>query len=73
MTPQALSIALKKLEDELGIPLLKRSYKGAVLTPDGIWLVELAETKIGFCRFNGIQITDIGEEMISPIKGFHSQ
>lgn len=43
MTPQALSIALKKLEDELGIPLLKRSYKGAVLTPDGIWLVELAD------------------------------
>jgi len=43
MTPQALSIALKKLEDELGLSLLKRSYKGATLTADGIWLVELAD------------------------------
>lgn len=43
ITPQAISISLKKLEDELGFPLLNRSCKGVSLTEDGLWLINLAE------------------------------
>ena len=43
MTSQAVSISIKKLEDELGFPLLNRSYKGISLTDEGLWLVTLAE------------------------------
>lgn len=39
MTPQALNTSIKKLEDELGFPLLNRSFKGTSLTADGEWLV----------------------------------
>ena len=39
MTPQALNTSIKKLEDELGFPLLNRSFKGTFLTADGEWLV----------------------------------
>lgn len=42
ITPQALSIAIKKLEKELGFALLNRSYKGISLTTDGEWLVREA-------------------------------
>ncbi len=40
MTTQALSISIKKLEDELTVPLLSRSPKGAVLTPEGEKVLE---------------------------------
>ena len=43
ITSQAISISLKKLENELGFPLLNRSYKGVSLTEEGLWLVNLAE------------------------------
>lgn len=42
VTPQALSIAIKKLEEELGLPLLRRSSSGTELTENGQWLVELS-------------------------------
>lgn len=42
MTPQALNTSIKKLEDELGFPLLNRSFKGTSLTADGEWLVNEA-------------------------------
>jgi len=42
ITPQALSTAIKKLEDELGFELLNRSFKGISLTMNGEWLVQEA-------------------------------
>ena len=39
ITPQALSTAIKKLEDEMGFELLNRSFKGISLTTNGEWLV----------------------------------
>lgn len=42
MTPQALNTSIKKLEDELGFPLLNRSFKGTSLTADGEQLVDEA-------------------------------
>ena len=42
ITPQALSTAIKKLEDELGFELLNRSFKGITLTTNGEWLVQEA-------------------------------
>ena len=42
ITPQALSVAIKKLEEELGLPLLIRSSSGTALTENGQWLVALA-------------------------------
>ena len=42
ITPQALSMAIKKLENELGFTLLNRSFKGISLTEDGEWLVQEA-------------------------------
>lgn len=47
MTPQALGIAVRNLENELGLALLSRSAHGVVLTEDGWWLVELAEQFLG--------------------------
>lgn len=44
MSPQALSMSIKKLEEELGFPLLYRSFKGITLTSDGEWLVQESET-----------------------------
>lgn len=44
ITPQALSAAIKKLEDELGFELLNRSFKGISLTTNGEWLVQEATT-----------------------------
>lgn len=42
ITPQALSTAIKKLEEELGFELLNRSFKGISLTTNGEWLVKEA-------------------------------
>lgn len=42
ITPQALSVAIKKLEEELGLPLLIRSSSGTELTENGQWLVNLS-------------------------------
>ena len=35
MTQQAINASLKKLESEIGSPLLDRNYKGVQLTPQG--------------------------------------
>ena len=35
MTQQAINASLKKLENEVGSPLLVRNYKGIKLTPQG--------------------------------------
>ena len=43
ITLQALSISIKKLENELGFPLLERSYKGISLNNHGLWLACEAE------------------------------
>lgn len=42
ITPQALSTAIKKLEEEMGFELLNRSFKGISLTSNGEWLVKEA-------------------------------
>ena len=42
ITPQALSFAIRKLEEELGMPLLIRSSSGTELTENGQWLVNLS-------------------------------
>jgi hypothetical protein len=42
LTPQALSMAIKKLEQELNMKLLYRFPNGVVLSENGEWLVELA-------------------------------
>lgn len=43
ISPQALSMSIKKLEEELGFSLLNRSFKGIILTSDGEWLVNEAK------------------------------
>ena len=43
VTPQALSMAIKKLEEELKMPLLSRSSTGTTLTENGQWLVKRSE------------------------------
>ena len=42
LSPQALSMSIDKLENELGLTLLKRTNQGVSLTEDGQWLVELS-------------------------------
>jgi len=49
----SLSIAIKKLEDELGLKLLERTYRGVCLTEDGKKVVELANK--AFSYFNEIE------------------
>ncbi len=44
LTPQALSMSIKKLEAELGFSLLNRSYNGTSLTSEGKWLAQKAST-----------------------------
>ena len=39
----ALSTGIKKLEEQLGVKLLERTYKGVTLTPEGKEIVTLAE------------------------------
>ncbi|PKQ08249.1 MAG: LysR family transcriptional regulator [Alphaproteobacteria bacterium HGW-Alphaproteobacteria-11] len=45
-----LSAALKRLEDDLGTPLLRRTAQGVELLPAGRALFELCETMIGAVR-----------------------
>lgn len=47
VTPQALSMAIKKLEEELKMPLLSRSSTGTTLTENGRWLVQRSEEFFG--------------------------
>lgn len=44
LTPQALSISIKHLEEELGIALLNRTNRGTTLTEKGWALVQLTRT-----------------------------
>lgn len=43
LSHQALSIAIKNLEEELGIPLLSRTAKGTSLTNEGKQLIEVSQ------------------------------
>ena len=43
LTPQALSMSMKSLEEELGLTLLQKTPRGASLTPKGQKLVALSE------------------------------
>lgn len=43
MTPQALGMAIKALEKELNVALLKRAYNGVTLTDEGEQMLPLAE------------------------------
>jgi len=43
MTPQALSMAIKSLEDELNVSLLERSTQGVVLTKQGEYVCHIAK------------------------------
>ena len=44
LTPQALSISIKHLEEELGLELIKRTNRGTTLTEKGWALVHLTRT-----------------------------
>jgi|GEM_PF-3850339 Transcriptional regulator len=68
LSPQALSMSMKNLEEELGFKLLQRSYIGTTLTPQAILLQEktLEFIKcINEIRSNYQQ--DIPEDSIFPI------
>ncbi len=43
MTQQAINASLKKLESEIGSPLLNRTYKGIELTPQGYIFLQYAQ------------------------------
>lgn len=43
LTPQALSIAIKTLEQEMNIKLLERSRSGAVITPAGKMVIDISK------------------------------
>lgn len=58
----ALSRALKELEDELGVPLLARSNKGASLTPYGISLLGHARSALESVRRARQDIDDMRGE-----------
>ncbi|MBQ3120286.1 MAG: LysR family transcriptional regulator, partial [Peptococcaceae bacterium] len=44
----SLSVAIKKLEKELGLQLLERTYRGVRLTADGEKVVELASKAFAY-------------------------
>lgn len=44
LTPQALSMSMKKLEAELGITLFERNYNGVTLTPEGESVIDITRT-----------------------------
>lgn len=46
----ALSASIKKLEEQLGVKLLNRTYKGVTLTDDGKNVVELAEKAFDYIQ-----------------------
>ncbi|MGM9526046.1 MAG: LysR family transcriptional regulator, partial [Peptococcaceae bacterium] len=43
MTPQALSVCIKNMEQEVGFPILVRKPKGVEFTPEGEKLLACAE------------------------------
>ena len=54
ITPQALSFAIRKLEEELGMPLLIRSSSGTELTENGQWLVNLSSHRLSSGAVSGL-------------------
>ena len=60
-TPQAVSIAIAKLEDELGVPLFDRSSsRGSRLTPEGDVFVEHAKRALALLNEAVLALERIG-------------
>lgn len=67
LTPQALSMAIKKLEKEIDMVLLYRFSNGVILSEEGEWLVDLADEFFKKLGTRIVEYSDLSvEEQIVP-------
>ncbi len=68
----ALSSGIKKLEEQLGVKLLERTYKGVTLTSEGKEVVALAEKAFGYLneienKFQKLETTNDTQTLLDDV------
>lgn len=61
-SPSTISTQMRKLEDQLGVPILRKVGRGLMLTPEGEILLDYAH-----------KLLDLNDQAISAVRGAHSR